>query len=83
MRKSSIISRKSSLCLIYLLQRSQNVTQLPEMPSHAEGELPHSFTAAPEELLLQTFSLVPALTEHESKYHRVPAALDPAAQGCS
>lgn len=39
-RKSRIISRKSSHCLIYLLQRSQNVTRPPETPSSAEGELP-------------------------------------------
>lgn len=61
MRKSRIISRKSSHCLIYLLQRSQNVTQLPETPSHAEGELPCGFVAAQEEQPLQNCSLAPVL----------------------
>lgn len=35
-----MISRKSSRCLIYLQQRSQHVTRLPETSRYAEGEHP-------------------------------------------
>lgn len=41
-RKSRMISRKSSHCLIYLLQKSQHVARFPETPCHAEGEHPCS-----------------------------------------